>query len=383
MRLAAVDLYRIRLPFRKAFEHASARRTFSENVLIRCTTTDGIEGWGETIARDYVTGDSIEGVVESCRGIPPACWDRSFDHADDVTAFCAETGLAEAGVARCAVELALLDALARSRTLRLDELLAADWPDLAQVRNTGPFRYSGPLGIGSPLKTALTAAKLRAFGVASVKLKLAGRLREDRLRLRIARAVLGARIDLRVDANESWTPAQAAAMAPVLRRFGVSAVEQPFHKSKLAWCEDFHRAAGIPVVFDESLCSAADARALAALPLAPVFAVKLAKLGGFRETLEALAVAQAQAIPVQISCQVGESAILSAAGRRLAALCPNLRYLEGSYDRFLLADNVTGEDISVGKGGLGAELAAPGLGIAVDAARVERLAVQTMSLFAA
>jgi muconate cycloisomerase len=108
--------------------------------------------------------------------------------------------------------------------------------------------------------------------------------------------------------------------------------------------------------------------------------VKLAKLGGFHSTLRVLAVAAEHGIPVQISCQVGESAILSAAGRRLATLCPNLHYLEGSYDRFILSDNVTGEDISVGKGGFAPSLPRPGLGITVDVKRVEKLATETVRL---
>jgi muconate cycloisomerase len=79
---------------------------------------------------------------------------------------------------------------------------------------------------------------------------------------------------------------------------------------------------------------------------------------------------------------VGESAILSAAGRRLAAVCPNLRDLEGSFDRFLLRDNVIEGDISFGWRGRAPRLPGAGLGIEVDARRVARLAVETRPLFA-
>lgn len=382
MRLAKVTLYRVRLPFRNAFEHASARRDFSENVLVRCIDTAGVEGWGETIAREYVTGDSTDAVFERCRQIPSTLWSSDFSHADDIVSFCDAAGLGDAAVARCAVELALLDALARSRGQRLDETLAADWPQLATLQRRGPFHYSGPLGLASLAGTLRTALKLRLFGVRTVKMKLTDDIDAERRRLRLARVVLGAGIELRVDANESWTLEQACALAPALRRCRVSAVEQPFHKSSaLDACEHFHAETGMSIVFDESLCTEADAHKLVARKLLPVFAVKLAKLGGFRETLRVLAVAAAHGIPVQISCQVGESVILSAAGRRLAALCPNLRWLEGSYDRFLLADNFIAGDITVGKGGLAPELALPGLGIDVDPLRVERLTTAKCDLF--
>jgi muconate cycloisomerase len=133
-------------------------------------------------------------------------------------------------------------------------------------------------------------------------------------------------------------------------------------------------------VLDESLCSEDDARAAAGAGGPMIFAVKLAKLGGFDATLRVLALAAAHGVPVQVSCQVGESAILSAAGRHLAALCPNLRYLEGAYDRHLLADNVIDGHVGFTRGGWAAPLDGPGLGIEVDPARVERLAVETVRL---
>lgn len=380
MRIASVDLMVIHIPFRRPFEHASAKRSYSENVLVHCVTTCGFDGWGETIAREYVTGHTTAGVLEAIRGINPELWMREFEDADDITAFCSDSAL-DGSVARCAVEMALLDCLARERRLTLARFLTASWPKLASTQNGPPFHYTGPLGMGSAAKTLAHAIMLRIFGFPAVKLKLSGHLRADIRNLRIARFVLGHRIDLRVDANESWPRDYPSKIAAALRDARVSAVEQPFPKDRLDWAADFSADSGIPLIFDESLCSEEDAFAIAALGIASLFALKLAKLGGFLPTLRVAAVARRFEIPLQIGCQVGESAILSAAGRQLAALCPNLRYLEGSYDGLLLSSNLIDGNLTFGRGGRAQALDGPGLGIEVDCERVSRMVMNRFAVY--
>ena len=63
---------------------------------------------------------------------------------------------------------------------------------------------------------------------------------------------------------------------------------------------------------------------------------------------------------------MGETGILSAAGRHLATLIPDARYFEGSYDRFLLASNLTVRNVSFGYGGFARPLTGPGLGVEVS-----------------
>jgi muconate cycloisomerase len=381
MRLASVTLYRVRIPFRSPFVHANATRDSADNVVIRCRTTDGVVGWGEAIAREYVTGETTDSIIDRLISLPSSAWAASLDGVDGIRAMLAQTNLEQSNVASCGVEIALLDALARHESVPIYRLLAASCPQRARVRDESRCRYGGPFGLGSPAATLASAAKLRAFGFRDVKLKLARDLKADTMRLRIARRVLGKGMDLRVDANEAWDLDHAIAMAPLLRRFGVSAVEQPFVKTKNDDIGRFYEVAKLPVIVDESLRSEADARLLAGLPAEVVFAVKLAKVGGFRNALDVVAIAEQKGIGVQIGCQVGESGILSAAGRHLAALCPNLRYLEGSNDRFLLSDNVLEKDITFGWGGVAPVLKGPGLGVDVVASQVERLAVGRWPLF--
>jgi L-alanine-DL-glutamate epimerase-like enolase superfamily enzyme len=105
--------------------------------------------------------------------------------------------------------------------------------------------------------------------------------------------------------------------------------------------------------------------------------VKLSRSGGFRRTLRIIDYPRSSAIPFQIGCNLGESGILSAAGRGLCLLCSDATYYDGSYDRFLLRKNTTAEDVSFGLHGEAGPLNGPGLGVQVNSEALRHLCNET------
>ena len=91
------------------------------------------------------------------------------------------------------------------------------------------------------------------------------------------------------------------------------------------------------------------------------------------------ALAHEAGLGYQLGCHPGESGVLSAAGRHWATSVRNIRYCEGSYDRYLLRDMITDEDITFGYGGLGPSLSSPGLGVTVNPRELQRLASHSLS----
>ena len=55
------EVMSVDLPFRLTFKHAAAARTASSSIFIRCTTASGAVGYGESLPREYVTGESQAG----------------------------------------------------------------------------------------------------------------------------------------------------------------------------------------------------------------------------------------------------------------------------------------------------------------------------------
>ena len=69
---------------------------------------------------------------------------------------------------------------------------------------------------------------------------------------------------------------------------------------------------------------------------------------------------------------MGETGILSAAGRHLAALTPGYTCLEGSFSKFVLKEDIVSEDISFGAGGKAPLLGGIGLGLDVNDSILEK-----------
>src|SRR5207249_1250977 len=104
-------------------------------------------------------------------------------------------------------------------------------------------------------------------------------------RLRRIRRLLGWRIDLRVDANEAWSPAEAVTRIRALEPFRLSSVEQPLPHADAATLAEVRRQAGVPIMLDESLCSRIDAERAVAQQSCDLFNLRLSKCGGFIPTL--------------------------------------------------------------------------------------------------
>jgi muconate cycloisomerase len=104
-----------------------------------------------------------------------------------------------------------------------------------------------------------------------------------------------------------------------------------------------------------------------------LFNIRLSKCGGFLASLRLAAFARSAGIGYQLGCHPGESAILSAAGRHWACSVRGVRCLEGSYDRHVLRELLTCEDVTFGYGGRAAALPGPGLGVTVRPDVLERI----------
>ncbi len=353
----------------RRFEHAAAARELAEALLVRLRLDDGREGWGETLPRKYVTGETLDSARAAIeRTLWPAA--TALDVADpgapaalpfrDGDGRCIHA-------ARCAVELACRDATAPP-------------PPVGRI---GP-RVSGVLGSADPGRTARRLRLMRWFGLRDFKLKLGfgEEIDGENLRLvhaRIGRALAAGKMSLRVDVNGGWPAETAAERVAALSGFGVCAVEQPVFcpAAELAALAD---RCALPLLADESLLGPADAEALLARPDRVWWNVRISKCGGLDAAADLLDRAREAGVTVSCGCMVGESGILSAAQRRLLAGRDGVRFVEGNYGRFLLADDLTAPSPRFGFGGRLRVLRGGGLGVRVLRHRVETHAEKLASL---
>jgi muconate cycloisomerase len=387
LRIRSVQAYRLAIPMRTRFEHAAAARDTSDPIIVQLTAGAPYAqhaGFGETLARPYVTGETATSVVDDINnlftprliGFAP----QSFAEAlEFIEALPTQLSGRIVSAARAAVELALLDLA--GQVFRRRPADAAGWLGLPGFGSPGCLptaRYSG-IVIGQTPRDVTRRLRLqRLFGLRDFKLKVA--IPGWQERLSAAHQVLRRRLErrevtLRVDANGGWSLAEANEALAFLERHGVCAVEQPLSEAAdgdLPWLA---AQTGCDLVVDESLITVDDARRLINAGGVRVFNVRIAKNGGLLPALRIASLALGAGCDVQLGCLVGETSILSAAGMAFLEACPRVRFVEGAFGSFLMRADVVRRPIRFGYRGRVRPRRSFGLGVEVDPRALARLTV--------
>lgn len=395
MRLKSLTAYHVRIPLKHKVRHASHSREETDSLVVRCELDNGVVGWGEGLPRPYVTGETIDNVwsllndSDLARQLsdPFENLVQAMTLADRIKLKVAECEcpFVERGCfgnsARCAIELSLLDAAARAEGVplsRVTELL----PEAFAVREFRSLvQYSAAITAMSPWATTVRAWKIRLYGFHQCKVKVGVEGVDDaELLRRIRKILLANRVDLRIDANEAWTCENLESKLAPLLPFGITSLEQPVPHLQVAGLAKLRGRIGVPLMLDESLCSPTDAHRAIESGTCDLFNIRLSKCGGLISSLRLAALAQQAGLGYQLGCQVGETGILSAAGRHFACSVANIRYLEGSYDRHLVRERLTVQDLTFGRGGRAPAIEGVGLGIDIDEAALRRVTIREQSL---
>lgn len=387
--VAELKLYHVRIPLRKVIRHASHTRDSSDNVVVECRLDDGTVGFGEGLPRDYVTGETIDGSIELLRQTD---WTAQLEAVADFESAVAMVRRFTVAVpaddvrgclgnaARCAAEIALLDAFGQRFGICLSKLPTYDagWRKLYAPRKF--CRYSGAITSKSRASERLAAGKQWAYGMNKLKVKVGSEGQDDVARLKIIRRLVGRRFDIRVDANEAWTPENVVAKIRELEPFGISAVEQPVSHENVDCLSAVRKQVAPLIMLDESLCSRYDAERAIERGLCDLFNIRISKCGGLTRSLDLAALAADAGLGYQLGCQVGETGILSAAGRHFGCSVANIRYLEGSYDQHLVKEWLTKQNLTFGWFGRARAIGRPGLGIEVDPQKLERVTLHSETI---
>jgi O-succinylbenzoate synthase len=210
------------------------------------------------------------------------------------------------------------------------------WPD--------PVRDAIPVNATVPAVAADEVAGIlqRYDGCTTAKVKVAERgqrLEDDLDRVAAVRDVMGPSAHIRVDANGSWTVAEATAALDRLAAYGLEYAEQPCASvEELSSLRIALVRNGIDVLVaaDESIRRASDPMRVVREEAADVIVVKVAPLGGVRA---ALAVAWECGLPTVVSSALDTSVGIRA-GLALAAALPELPFACGLSTVELLAGDV-------------------------------------------
>ena len=313
--------------------------------------------------------DHVERTLWPCvaeRALPPV---GHLAGLDELIGDVPLTGALAPNASRAALELAMLDCMLRRAGRSMATVLA---PRRASVT------YSGVITAGPIERAVRHARQMRAVGLRHLKLKVG--FDDDVARVRAVREAIGPDASLRLDANGAWSYERAVEVLDAVAPLGVAAVEQPLPRAMAADYPRLRRSVSVPLMADESLVTVADAEALVNAGAVDFFNVRVSKCGGLARSLAIAARAAHADLGVQVGSQVGETAILAAAGRHLAAALPEVAFAEGSFGTLLLTEDVSVESVRFGHRGEARVLEGPGLGIRVIETRLRERAFDVRAL---
>ena len=334
-------------------------------VLVRIRFSDGSEGLGEgtTIGGMSYGPESPEGIKLTIDSyIAPLL---AGQPADDVNAAIelVEKNVRGNPIARCAVEIALWDGLAKRLGTSVAQVFGG------AVRRAMPVAWT--LASGRSDTDIAEAEEMIATRRHNIfKLKIGKRpVAEDLAHVGAIARALGSRASIRVDVNQAWGVTDARRGLAGLQDIGCELAEQPIRTGDLTALRALTEGTQVAVMADEELSGPASALTVAAARAADVFAVKIGQSGGLRRAREVCAIGEAAGIGLYGGTML-EAGISTAAAVQLFATVPQLAWGTELFGPLLLTDEILAEpliyrDFSV----LLPE--GPGIGVALDDSKVD------------
>ncbi len=371
LQIERIVLREIRLPLKEPFRISSGVTTERRICLLELKQAGGLTGWSECVAGEEPNYSS-ETVDTAWHAIvawaAPRLLGKSFDGPQAVHAALARDFRGHR-MAKAALEMGCWDVAARMAGVSLARLLGGTRERIAAGISIGIQQSTAAL-----VERALAA---QAEGYRKIKMKI--RPGADIQFVRAVREALGPDAALMADANSAYTPDDAGHLAR-LDAFGLTMLEQPLDQDDLLRHAELQRRLSTPICLDESITTVERAADMIALGSGRIVNIKPGRVGGFGAARAIHDLCRAHGIPVWCGGML-ESGIGRAHNVALASL-PNFS-LPGDLSpsaRYWERDIVEPEWAMDAGGMVRVPLERPGIGVAVDVERVERLTVRTEDL---
>jgi muconate cycloisomerase len=365
MKIERVEVFGVAVPLVGEYKNAYRSKSVQKSAIVRITASDGSIGLGNI---DPSPGYSKETIEDNLRvletrlapaviGVDPINIHRVLEKIDPA--------VAEFLDAKAAIEMACVDLAARLAGVPVHAYLGG------AVKER--LLFNAWIGILSPEEAATETMGWKNRGFRSAKIKVGGNIEADRERVKAVREAVGPDFHLRIDANAGYDADTSLKLVRMMAPFRLQLFEQPVPADDIAGMARVRReanAAGVPVMADESVLDHASLIRIIKLEAADIVKVKVMKQGGFLNTRRMIATAEAAGI----RCVVGHGfglGINTMAEIMLAATSKNVIDGLECVGPLKTADDIVTHKLDLSGGSLMLP-GGPGLGVALDEARLEK-----------
>jgi len=334
-----------------------------EFILTRIQTDEGITGVGECPPLPPLSPEPQSVIVEMLRrwiipailGLDPFDLELLWERMD----FVAPTY----PMSKAVIDMALWDIMGKSLGSPLYRLLGGS--------NVKRFPIVGLIGIGTPKEVAAEATRLVSEGYRGLRLKIGPS--HDVQCAQAIREAVGDDVTLRVDCNQGYSAAKAIRVIKALERFDVELVEQPTPWWDFKALATVAKAIDTPIMPHESLYQMSDVKTLIDMGAVGVLGLKTYRPGGgVTSARRLLEMTRVMDIPCLLHDDIELGVSLAATAHIVAAYQRALTYTcELSGFPEWIADDVVTKPMRI-DGGFAEVPEGPGLGVELDASKIER-----------
>jgi muconate cycloisomerase len=369
MVIQSIKIYNLKIPFARTIKHSLFTRNVTESIIVVLKDNDGNQGFGEGTPREYVTGESLNESLKAAHKISKKILGQPFETEEELNSLMKVAGNSDVvnknPAAFCALETGLLDLWSRLSKKSIYQLFNR------KCREENLF-YSGVIPSANDKDEFLKYVHLiKKLELPSLKIKVAD-AEIGISQLKMIRETLGQEIDIRVDANAAFTADTAIQFIKNAKSVNLSAIEQPVPKNDLVGLKEVSRHSEVPIIADESMYTSKGPFHLIDNDICHGLNIRLSSCGGFRRACQIYDKAILKKMMVVLGAHVGETAVLSFAGRNLAMICKDASYLEGSFSKYIIKEDLVDHDIAFGSGGIVPVPYKFGLGVEIKHKMIEK-----------
>lgn len=226
MKITDIKLGHILVPLKKPFKTALRRVDSVENVVVKIETDSGQVGYGEAPPTGVITGDTIGSIIGAIEEhIKVLLIGMDIENLEGIM-FKLDNSLVKNTSAKAAIDIAIYDLYGQLYNVPVYKLL-------------GGYRKEIPnditISINDPEEMANDSINAVEQGYETLKIKVGNNLELDLKRMQAIRDAVGYDVNLRIDANQGWSPKEAIFIIRKIEDLGlnIELVEQPVEASDI------------------------------------------------------------------------------------------------------------------------------------------------------
>lgn len=315
MKITEIQIGKISIPLKKPFKTALRRVDSAEDIIVKVIADTGETGFGNAPPTAVITGDSQDSVVAAIRDtLGPRMLGMDVENLEGIMTSL-DSGMLHNHSAKAALDIAVHDLFGKRFGLPLHTYLGGF---RTQMETDLTISLNGPEEM---VRDSLEAV---GAGYTAIKLKVGGDVALDFERVKAIRNAVGDRVQIRLDANQGWSPKEAVR---IIRRLeaeglGIELIEQPVKAHDFAGLKYVTDRVETDIMADESAFGPLEVMRLLSQRACDLINIKLMKAGGLHNAVKIASFAETMDVQCMMGCMLESkvgitAAACLAAGRRI------------------------------------------------------------------